>query len=523
MSQAPRNVIFITADQWRGDSLGALGHPCLKTPHLDALAADGVLFSRHFAQATPCGPSRASLYTGLYLHNHRSVGNGTPLDRRHTNVALEARKLGYDPVLFGYTDVSLDPRGLPPGDPALKTYESVLPGMTPVVPLGGDQKAWLADLLAKGYDIPGDDAEAVFERQPGYPGAEGRGPTFAPALYKAEDSNVAFLTNEAMKHISVRRDESWFIHISHLAPHPPFVVAEPFHDLYRPEDVPPLVRRETRDLEADQHPWLRFYFDHPSGMGYSRGTDARDYQKFSLAEELQARATYYGMMSEVDDQVGRLVAYLKEIGLYDSTLIVFTSDHGEQLGDHWAYAKYTYFDQTFHIPCIVRDPSAAADGARGLQVEEFTENVDLMPTILDWLGAEPPAACDGESLLPFLRGQNPADWRQEAHWALDFRDFARGEGRRLAGLRPDQCVLTVIRGRRYKYVHFAGLPPLFFDLEADPEEFDNRADDPTYRERVLAYAQKMLSWRMTHDDRSLANHLLGPGGVVEEKPARRQI
>ena len=95
----PINVLFIMADQWRGDCLSSRGHPCVKTPNLDKLAADGVLFEQHYVQATPCGPSRASLYTGKYLQNHGSVINGMPLDTRHTNVALEARKAGYDPVL----------------------------------------------------------------------------------------------------------------------------------------------------------------------------------------------------------------------------------------------------------------------------------------------------------------------------------------------------------------------------------------------------------------------------------------
>ena len=134
------NVLFITADQWRGDCLSALGHRCVKTPNLDRLAGDGMLFARHYSQTTPCGPGRASLYTGLYLHNHRSVVNGTPLDARHTNVALEARKLGYDPALFGYTDAAPDPRVQVAGDPSLLSYEGVLPGMTPEGYLGGNRQ-----------------------------------------------------------------------------------------------------------------------------------------------------------------------------------------------------------------------------------------------------------------------------------------------------------------------------------------------------------------------------------------------
>ena len=98
----PRKVLFITADQWRGDALSLLGHPAVRTPNLDGLAASGTTFTRHYTVATPCGPARASLLTGLYPFLHRSVRNGSPLDRRHTNIALEVRKAGFDPVLFGY-------------------------------------------------------------------------------------------------------------------------------------------------------------------------------------------------------------------------------------------------------------------------------------------------------------------------------------------------------------------------------------------------------------------------------------
>jgi arylsulfatase A-like enzyme len=153
-------------------------------------------------------------------------------------------------------------------------------------------------------------------------------------------------------------------------------------------------------------------------------------------------------------------------------------------------------------------------------VEEFTEAVDIMPTILDWLGLEIPAQCDGESLIPFIEGGAPAKWRQEAHWEYDFRDVVRQRPETALGIASDQCALAVIRGRRYKYVHFAALPPLFFDLESDPGETRNLADDPAYRDRLLAHAQKMLSWRMTHAERVLANHFLTADGVVERKGPR---
>ena len=156
----PLNVLFITADQWRGDCLTSAGHPMVMTPHLDALAADGVRFARHYANAAPCGPSRACLHTGLYLHNHRSVTNGTPLYARHTNWALEAAAHGHDPVLFGYTDTSADPRGLGPDDALLFTYEGPLPGIRVVRGMDGRPTVWRDWLKSQDYETPDDPAQA---------------------------------------------------------------------------------------------------------------------------------------------------------------------------------------------------------------------------------------------------------------------------------------------------------------------------------------------------------------------------
>ena len=515
----PGNVLFITADQWRGECLSALGHPCLKTPNLDRLAGDGMLFAKHYAQTTPCGPGRASLYTGLYLHNHRAVVNGAPLDARHTNFALEARKLGYDPVLFGYTDVAPDPRALVAGDPTLSSDQWLLPGVTQGIYMGTDLLPWIADLETKGYDIPPGHKE-VFRPQADYPGAEGRGPTYPPARFAAEDSNTAFLTDAAIRHMSPRRERPWFVHLSYLSPHPPFIVAEPYHDLYDPADTPPPIRAANPEEEAGQHPWLAYFMYHQQGAGFTVGYTAADNLSLSESDQRQLRATYYAMISEVDANIGRLIDHLEESGQYDNTLVVFCSDHGEQLGDHWLYAKYGYFDQAFHIPLILRDPRPEADGGRGGVISAFSENIDVMPTIIEWLGGPIPAACDGESLLPFCAGETPANWRSEVHWAYDFRDLANRQPERALGLTSDQCTMTVIRDDHYKYVHFTALPALFFDVEADPEERYNLADDPAYQGLVLEYAQKMMSWRMNHDDRTLANSLLTPEGVIERAGPR---
>lgn len=507
---APRSVLFITADQWVGPCLSALNHPCVRTPHLDALAADGVLFRNHFAQCSPCGPSRTSLLTGLYMMNHRSSRNGTPLDERHTNIALEARKAGYDPIVFGYTDTSADPRRLAPGDPRLRTASGILPGMSVGVHMAEDMLPWRDDLRAKGYPVPEAPLE-VYSATGASPGPDG---DLRPRpVYRAEDSDSAFIADRVMGYLSARAGEPWFVHAVFTRPHPPLVAPEPYNTMYARGEIPAPERLSSRSEEARQHPLLEYLFEVQGDPGFywGHGTNLRDLTDEGLAD---LRAAYYGLISEVDDQFGRIVAHLKKTGDYDRTLIVFTSDHGEMLGNHWLYSKEVYFDPAYHIPLILRDPDPAAKAARGTVVERFSESIDIMPTILEWLGLEVPHPCDGASMLDFLKGQAPDKWRREVHWELDFRDILNQSAERALGITSDQCTLAVLRDERYKYVHFTALPPLFFDLKLDPNEFTNLAAAPEYRDLVLEYAQKMLSWRMAHGERVLTNTLITPQGVL---------
>lgn len=504
----PKNILLILADQWRADCLSAVGHPVVKTPHLDALARDGVLFRQHFAQASPCGPSRTSLLTGMYMQNHRSVRNGTPLDRRFTNIALEMRKAGYDPGLIGYTDTSPDPRGLAPEDPSLRTYEGVMPGFTTVALMQSDEKPWVTHLRRLGYDIKPGDIDDAWRPVENYPGAEERGPTYAPPRYKAEHSDTAFVTDCAIEYIEAQRDRPWFLHCGYLRPHPPFIAPEPYNRMYEPSDVPPFRRAPTIEAEKQQHPYLAW---HLGWSGYAAAMPEHHLR--------QLRATYWGLMSEVDAQVGRLVDFLKRTGRYDDTLIVFSCDHGEMLGDHWYLEKEVYFDQAFHIPLIVRAPGAGF--ARGATVDQFTESVDLMPTVLDLAGREIPVQCDGTSLVPFLRGETPRRWRSEVHWEFDFRDVPGEAPERALGIRLDECCLNVIRDRQYKYVHFAALPPLLFDVQRDPDELHDLSGDPRYAPVMLRYAQKLLSWRMANDERTLTGIELTAKGAITRPADRR--
>ena len=491
-----KNLLFITADQWRGECLSALGH-MVQTPNLDALAAEGTLFTRHFANTAPCGPSRASIHTGMYLQNHRVVANGTPLDSRHTNWARELRAAGYAPALFGYTDTTRDPsRGT-----AGEAWDGVLPGLDPMVLLGKSiwaPNAWAQWLEAKGYAVPAKPIElyaAVAE-----PRQDSSAPS--PLAVPAHLHDTWFLVDQVLDYIKDRN--RWCVHLSLLRPHPPWAAPVPYHSLYPPQSLPTPVRAPTPEDEAS-HPYLAFLLGERHSAAPADDARLRQWQ-----------AAYFGLMTEVDDNLGRLFAALKASGAWENTLIIFTSDHGEQMGDHWLMGKLGYFDESYAVPLIIRNPKSAADAHRGVRVENFTETVDLMPTLLDWFGLEIPEQCDGASMLPATETSAlPADWRTAAHWEYD---FSQGAAANALGLSPAQCKLNVVRDETFKYVHFPNvdaLPPIYFDLREDPNETVNRAADPHCRRAVLQAAQRLVSWRMAADERGLASTLVTAGGYAE--------
>jgi arylsulfatase A-like enzyme len=190
------NILFITLDQWRGDCLGSAGHPVVETPNLDRLAAEGVRFTSHYAQSAPCGPSRASLLTGTYQHVHRSVQNGAPLDARFTNVALEARAAGYDPLLFGHTDTTVDPRTVPDDDPRLEDYEGSLPGFRVVLDIREDRTVWYRWLEERGHDIS--DPDRFLRPRTDMATPAGRGASWPPPPFAADETETAFLVGEVI-------------------------------------------------------------------------------------------------------------------------------------------------------------------------------------------------------------------------------------------------------------------------------------------------------------------------------------
>jgi arylsulfatase A-like enzyme len=468
------NVLLITLDQFRGDCLSAAGHPLVRTPNLDRLTEGGVRFARHYSQAAPCAPGRACLYTGMYQMNNRVVGNGTPLDARFDNVALAARRAGYRPVLFGYTDQAADPRTVNRrDDPTLATWEGVLPGFDLELDLRDEHLPWLAWLDERGYDIsPGCEALLATERD-------------RPAAH----SLSTFVTDHIVAWIE-RQDAPWFAHVSYWRPHPPYCAAGDWAKAYSPADVELPIAPS-----AHRHP------THDFALGLPEAAAPHD-----EAGQREMRAQYFGMISEVDDQLGRVWEALVRTGQDDDTVIAVVSDHGEMLGDHGLKEKLGYWEQSYYVLGIIRDPRHPE--AHGSVIESFTENVDVMPTLCEAMGVGVPVQCDGFPLTPFLRAAEPPRWRDAAHWEYDWRavSIATTPHQWPWDRKLERQHLAVLRQDRLAYVQFGDRSWLCFDLVADPTWRTEIHD----ADAVLPLAQDMLVWRSRHTDRTLADCLVGP-------------
>ena len=494
------NVLLIIVDQLRADCLfGTLSEfACL--PNLRAIMRDAVSFRRHYSVCAPCGPARASILTGQYAMNHRAVRNGTPLPYDKPNLATEVRKAGYLPLLFGYTDSAQDPRRLAPGDPRLKSYEEVMTGFHEVLRmrLEDDVGPWRAALGKKGY------------HPTGYPDVyRPCGPRIdSPAIYSSEDSDTAFLAAALMEDLS-QRPPGWFAHATFVRPHPPFVAPEPYNRLHDPGDLPAPIGVGTQAEERARHPFLG-----PQHDTYHVASNVVGFPTLENNPQTVAtlRAIYLGLASEVDHHIGRIVRFLRKAGLYDSTLLVVTSDHGEMLGDHHSWGKMTYYDAAYHTPLIIRDPRRPHEF--GTFRDCFTESIDVAPTVLDWLGLEIPHSMDGRSLLELLDGMRPECWRSGSYSELDFGNPVKPtRWQRMLGLDVDEANLAVLRTRTHTLVHFAAdLPQILFDRTAHGELRDVSAS-PDDAQTLHLMTREMLNHRMRNPEGLFSGTVVTRDGV----------
>ena len=486
-----KNILLVFADQWRDDQFGS---PVSHTPNLDALAGEALRFSQHYTQAIPCAPARASVFTGLYAQTHGVLANRMPLNARHKTLAQYLRRFGYSPTLFGYTDTTLDPRHLEAGDPLRTAPYQVLPGCETGCHQPTNNPAdWMAHLRAKGFDFFSGPQD-IYAPDTLRPNATG-GAAGYPARYPAQDSDTAYLTDRILSWQSVQ-PPGWCALLCYLRPHPPTIAPEPWNGAVDPKQLAAPARHSTPADEAALHPYMAGQL--AEGQASEKCSPELSGRVADVAEVdwRSIRAVHLALMAELDFHLGCLFARLKAAGQWEDTVILFSSDHGEMMFDHYLCNQAAWFDQCAHIPFVLRLPEAWA--AQGAEVSEFSASIDLLPTLLDYLGAEVPNYLDGRSLLPFFRGQTPAQWRDAVQWEFHFRGQASEE-------RPaSDCMMSVLRDRKYKHVYMPGLPPVLIDLERDPLEMGNLAQRSEYRTTERDYLARQLQHQIRYRDRILA-------------------
>jgi len=498
-----RNVLFIMCDQLRFDYLSCAGHRTLSTPNIDALAARGVRFTRAYVQSPVCGPSRMSYYTGRYMRSHGSNWNNFPLRIGEPTLGDHLRKLGVRTALVGKTHMKSDDEGMQrlgidPGSTigvlasecGFEPYDRD-DGLHPAA--YGDRSApYNSYLRSKGYGgknpwetwansgVSEDGAQ-----QNGWLLAHADKPTRAPD----EDTETPWTTRRAMSFIEEAESEgaAWCLHLSYIKPHWPYIAPAPYHDMYSKADVQSVVRSE-RERGNDAHPVYRAFMDLRVARKFSRD-DVREH----------VIPTYMGLIKQIDDQLGHLIAYLDAKGLSQSTLIVFTSDHGDYLGDHWLGEKDLFHEPSVKVPLIVVDPSSSAEATRGTTCDALVEAIDLAPTFIDYFGGAPPGhILEGRSLAPLLRGERPTDWR--THVFSEY-DFSMQDVRGALGLPVNKCRLFMAFDGRWKYIHAPGFRPMLFDLANDPSEFEDRGADPAYGAARESMRDALLDWALRDHNR----------------------
>ena len=485
-----RNVLFVMCDQLRWDHLSCYGHPYLETPHIDALARRGVVFDNAFVQAGVCVPSRMSYYTGRYVTSHGSTYNRVPLSVDERTLGEYLRAAGRELVLAGKTHVVIDAEGLSRLDVDGHSELGRLIARGSFVEIDRydghhephEESGYPAFLRAHGYagERPWNDyvISVVDEAGEVRSGWNMRYVRHAARVHEAH-SETAYMTDQAIRFIESKGDTPWALHLSYVKPHWPYVAPAPYHAMYSPADCLPVARNEAE--RRDAHPVLAAY--------------RRLEESLSMATDeavATVRPVYQGLIRQLDDHFGRLWSTLERLGRDRDTLIVFTADHGDFLGDHWLGEKDMFHDTVQRVPFIVYDPSRAADATRGSREARFVESVDVVPTVLDALGLPGERhRVEGESLLPLLRGENPGAWRSAVFSELD---YAFKEARLFLNRRPDQCRGKMVRDGRWKYVWWEDLPPMLYDLHDDPQEFVDRGRDPGLAAQRSRLHEQLFDW-----------------------------
>ena len=309
-----------------------------------------------------------------------------------------------------------------------------------------------------------------------------------PARVPEQHSETPYMTRRAMRCVddALADGRPWCLHLSYIKPHWPYIAPAPYHAMYGAAHIIPPTRSE--DERRDPHPV------------YGAFMAARVSRNFSR-DEVRTRVipAYMGLIKQIDDHVGVLMRFLAERDLLDSTMLVFTSDHGDYLGDHWLGEKDLFHDCSAKIPLIVVDPSPEADATRGTASDALVEAIDLVPSFIRFFGGEPKShVIEGRALQPLLHGDVAVEWRRHVFSEYDYSMMV---ARRTLGTPIDASRLYMVFDGRWKYIHATGFRPMLYDLATDPQELHDRGADPACAGECARLKDALLAWSLRDHNR----------------------
>jgi len=484
-------------DQLRWDYLSCYGHPHLHTPNIDWLAEQGVRFDRAYIQSPVCGPSRACTYTGRYQTTIGVRHNGYPLRIDELGLGDYLQSLGMRTAVAGKTDLHRHAESAERLGIDLTAAENSLIREVGFEPFDRDSGNHPTKLLQRqgtnlryneylhslgyeaenpwhtyansGVDEEGNVMDGWLNRNAKY-----------PANIREEHSETAYMTDRAIEFMEQDHEQPWCLHLGYIKPHWPYIAPAPYHELYGPEHVLPANRTEEERTQP-HHPVYAGYLKHGIGEGF-----VRDEVRETVIP------TYMGLVKQVDDHLGRLLQWMREKGTLENTLIIFTSDHGDYLGDHWLTDKYWFHEEAARVPLIIYDPSSEADSTRGTVCQELVESIDIVPTCIEFAGGEPdPQRLEGRSLLPLLHGETPEEWRE---FVICEEDYSPLTVRHHLDLPVEDARATMLRTERWKYILHECFRSELYDMENDPQEQNDLGDHPDYAEIRAELHEQLFRW-----------------------------
>ncbi|CAG7654357.1 sulfatase-like hydrolase/transferase [Paenibacillus allorhizosphaerae] len=449
------NIVVICSDQHHPLVTGYRGHTFVQTPHLDQLAADGAYFSRAYSNCPVCTPSRMSFITGKYPHQIDSWFLGCPLDRKEMTWSRKLHEAGIPSTMFGKMDFCGDYQ-----DGGFTDYKIIkkraafnpYPRTTPLPSrLEGSLRTQKRILIEKaGYR---DETVSFEPRKDG-----GEGYNLAVGFYD-HDKQV---TDWAIEFVKQKGQEStkkpWAMYMGFMFPHWPFMVPKKYFDLYYPDRV--AIPHDAHFPNENLHPQVR---------NMQRALDLGSLSEPMLRKVISA---YYGMITALDENIGRLVAELKAQNLYDDTYIVYMSDHGENLGEHGLFYKQCSYEGSVGVPLVLKGPGVPA----GQRIDHPVTLVDLYPTIMEIMNLDTESDRPGQSWLSLLKNNNK-----------ERKDYAFSE---YHGNFFKQDWYMLVRGD-YKYTYYVNDRPSLFNVKEDPQELHDLANDERYVSVLKDFESKL--------------------------------